>query len=307
MREKFVDIRFRDKTLAVIQAANDIISAYQAQGFVLTVRQLYYQFVARDLIPNRVSEYKKLAATIDNARKAGLIDWDAIEDRTRFLRSVSTWDSPGDIIRSAYASYREDWWIDQPAYVEVWIEKDALIGVIEDVCEEYRVPYFACRGYASQSELYTAGKRMYQAARRNKRAVVLHLGDHDPSGIDMTRDLEDRLNMFAYGSGPEVRRLALNMEQIEEYEPPPNPAKDTDSRFYEYQQQFGDSSWELDALEPQVIADLIRSELGDILDFERWGESEEAENASKLALMKAHRHWPQVAEFLTTVSEENGT
>lgn len=303
MREEFVSKSFKPATLAVIEQANAIIEAYQEQGFRLTLRQLYYQFVARDLIPNQQTEYKRLGSIVNDARLAGLMDWDAIEDRTRHLRALSTWDTPADVIRSAYRGYSEDLWASQPHYVEVWIEKDALLGVVEGVCDKLRVPYFACRGYASQSELYSAGKRLADYSYRGQSPIVLHFGDHDPSGIDMTRDNEERLSMFA-GEPVEVRRLALNMPQIRQYRPPPNPAKDTDARFAGYVQNFGTKCWELDALDPNVIATLIRREVEDIRNPDAWEAALAAENKSMALLRETSRRWNEVAAFLGEPEDE---
>lgn len=255
MKEQFIQKNFRDKSLALINAANEIIDEYRAQGFTLTLRQLYYQFVARDLIPNTMRSYKSLGNTINDARLAGLIDWLSIEDRTRNVVSLAHWDSPADIISTCRDQYRRDLWADQARRVEVWIEKEALTGVIDRVCRKLDVPYFACRGYVSQSEQWRAYQRSL-----DDDILILHFGDHDPSGIDMTRDNDDRLNRV-FGGNVEMRRVALNMNQVEQYNPPPNPAKQTDSRFESYAQEFGDESWELDALEPSVINDLIEKEV----------------------------------------------
>jgi hypothetical protein len=156
-------------------------------------------------------------AIINDARLAGRIDWDAIEDRTRNIHRSPSWDDPSEIVTACAAQYREDLWGDQCWRPEVWIEKDALVGVIEPVCERYRVPFFACRGYTSQSEQYRAGKRFEGVQNKGQKPIVLHLGDHDPSGIDMTRDNTDRLKMFA-GEDVEVRRLALNMDQVRRHD-----------------------------------------------------------------------------------------
>ncbi len=157
------------------------------------------------------------------------------------------------------------------------VEKDALVGVIEAACERWRIPFFSCRGYTSQSELHAAGKRLARrAAVRDQDPLVLHLGDHDPSGIDMTRDITERVSMFAR-RGVEVRRLALSMAQVEELSPPPNPAKITDSRARRYIQEYGDESWELDALTPNYIADLIAAEVEDELDADEWAEALQTE------------------------------
>lgn len=297
MREKFIERKFKADSLALIATANSIIAEYEAQGFQLTLRQLYYQFVARAVIPNKQTEYKRLGSIINDARLAGLIDWDAIEDRTRNVRRLNSWDDPAEIVKDAAGWYREDLWRTQPHRVEVWIEKDALVGVIEGVCEENRVPFLACRGYLSQSEQYAAGKRFKRQRLKGQQPIMLHLGDHDPSGIDMTRDNADRLAMFAR-MGVEVRRLALNMQQVEQYTPPPNPAKETDSRFEDYAREFGDESWELDALEPAVIAELITTELESIIDRDAWAEAQEAEESHKAQLVQLSDRFDEVADFL---------
>lgn len=291
MNEKFVDRNFRPDSLNVIEQANLIIAEYQTQGFTLTLRQLYYQFVARAMIANKQSEYKRLGSIINDGRLAGLIDWDAIEDRTRQLRSLGHWSSPQDMLNVAADQYREDLWKGQRRYMEIWIEKDALLGVVEPVCERWRVPYFACRGYASQSAHYEAGNRIMRDAVKNKRrTLVLHLGDHDPSGIDMTRDNADRLEMFSRsdaGSVVDLKRIALNFDQVEQYGPPPNPAKETDSRSDNYIRRFGRSSWELDALDPIVIDRLIDAEIRSVIDPKKWEKAKAAEDDNRERILNA--------------------
>lgn len=296
--EAFIERAFRPDTLAVINCANGIIRDYQAQGFTLTLRQLYYQFVSRDLLANKQSEYKRLGSIINDGRLAGLIDWSAIEDRTRNIRG-GEWGStdPSDAIRTAADGYTEDLWPNQPRHVEIWIEKDALIGVIEPVCRRWRLPYLGCRGYISQSEQYAAGKRFGRFERAGRAPVVIYLGDHDPSGKDMDRDHRDRLAMFARWP-VEVRRLALNMDQIEQYNPPPNPAKETDSRAMAYIAEFGDSSWELDALEPTVIDELIEAELQGLIDRDQWDFDEAEEEKHRSYLQAAADRWGEIEAFL---------
>lgn len=296
-RETFVERNFSAGSLAIIEQANTIIAEYQADGFTLTLRQLYYQFVSRDLIANKQSEYKRIGSIVNDARLAGMIDWDTIEDRTRNVQTHTSWEDPAEVIKSAAQWYAEDLWADQENVPEVWIEKDALIGVIEPICNKFRVPYFACRGNVSQSEQYRAGKRFEDIAYRGQRPIVLHLGDHDPSGIDMTRDNASRLEMFA-GEEVEVRRLALNMDQIRRYRPPPNPAKDTDSRYASYAERFGDKSWELDALDPKVIDRLIGAELEDLIDPDKWEAAQAREEGRRAVLQAASANWAKVEKFL---------
>lgn len=277
--------KFSAASKVTIQRANDIIDDYAAQGLDLTLRQVYYQFVSRGWLPNTQTEYKRLGSILNDARMAGLIDWESITDRTRNLRGRPHWATPSELLRAAADQYGEDLWADQDNYVEVWIEKDALVGVLEAVCPRNDVPYFSCRGYTSQSEMWSAAMRLNRAARRNNRQpVVIHLGDHDPSGVDMSRDIRDRLNGFSccrFKEQPkydpdweacsiEVRRIALTMDQVKQYDPPPNPAKLTDARAQGYISAYGDESWELDALEPRTLIQLIDDEIASLRDEDRW-------------------------------------
>ncbi len=255
MRIQYVPKNFSGGSLAVIDQANAILDEYAGDGLDLTLRQLYYQFVARGLLENKQTAYKRLGSIVSDARLAGLIDWTRIEDRTRNLQGLTHWRSPAEVLQAARDSYRVDHWKGQDYQVEVWIEKDALVGVIESICHELDVPFFACRGYVSQSEMWTAAQRLLIYDKAGRSPIILHLGDHDPSGVDMTRDIVDRMATFGVDLG--VRRLALNMNQVEQYSPPPNPAKITDSRAAGYIDRFGNQSWELDALEPRVLRSLI--------------------------------------------------
>lgn len=297
MRERFIPINFQAATRAVIEQANAIIVEYGAQGFVLTLRQLFYQFVSRALIENTLRTYKRLGGIINNGRLAGLIDWGAIEDRTRALKTHASWDSPEEIIKIVAEQYAEDPWEHQLYRPEVWIEKAALLGVIEGVCTEYRVPYFASIGNNSQSEMYKAGKRFARYLNDGFIPVVLPLTDHDPNGIDMERDIRERLAMFA-GQQIEVRRIALTMDQVRQYRPPPNPAKETDTRFAAYAAEFGDECWELDALSPTVIADLIRTELEAMIDPKAWRRSLGREKRNRALLGTVQQNWSKVANWL---------
>lgn len=334
-RLHYVDHDFGTKALEVIRQANAIIADYAAQGYDLTLRQLYYQFVSRDLIPNRQSEYKRLGDIINDARLAGLVDWEAIVDRTRNIRALPHWSDPAAIVRAAAASFAVEKWADQPQRVEVWIEKDALVGVFEPVCQELDVPLFSCRGYTSQSEVWGAAQRLEEYLQAGQEVVILHFGDHDPSGLDMTRDIAERLKLFLRkdwarwarrelaerGHEPrnegwhqvvedfvsdhapwdtrlEVRRLALTWDQIQQYSPPPNPAKSTDARYRKYAEEHGDESWELDALEPTVLGQLVRDEIGTILDPDRWGAAVERENAGAARLAAVSKRWPEIEDLV---------
>lgn len=257
MKETYVvGQRFHKKSLALIETVNGVVNEYLADGYRLTIRQLYYQLVARGVIENTTKSYDNVVNLMTNARLGGLVDWDAIEDRTRGFLERAHWGSGGELLEACARQYHEDLWQDQDYRLFVVVEKEALAGVLERTCNKLDIPLLPARGYPSATTLREFAKQRIITA--SQRVVILHLGDHDPSGIDMSRDLEDRLQMFSRNRvGFEFKRIALNMEQVEEQSPPPNPAKVTDSRFNAYQERFGDESWELDALSPQYIDTLV--------------------------------------------------
>lgn len=283
-------------SLSVVDQANKIISEYAAQGFDLTLRQLYYQFVSRGLISNTQRDYKRLGSIVADGRMTGLIDWDSLVDRTRNVQGRSHWDSPADIIQSAAENFHVDLWENQKYRPEVWIEKDALLGVIEDVCTTYDVSYFSCRGYTSLSEMWRAAQRLRGYNAGNQTPVIIHLGDHDPSGIDMSRDIEDRLLVF--GAQFKFIRIALNMDQVNKYNPPPNPAKLTDSRATTYINKYGPDSWELDALEPKAMEKLIKKAICKHRDPKAWAVRAGIEKDGQDALLYASQRWEDVEAFL---------
>jgi hypothetical protein len=306
--------RFANKTLAVIEKANAIIADYAQQGYRLTLRQLFYQFVSMNYIPNSEQSYKQLGDAISNGRLAGLISWDAIEDKTRFIRGKDHWDGRDghyDFMRDSRKWFNIDMWANQPNYVEVWIEKDALLGVIERPCWELDVPYMSCRGYMSQSEEWSASNRFEEAAYNGRHPVLIYLGDHDPSGLDMTRDHEDRLTMFLEHQGVEVevRRIALNMDQVEQFKPPPNPTKPKDSRTDPYVRRFGRTCWELDALKPRVLDELVRKEIDTLRDMDKWADKEDEDKAQRAKLARTielgiERYQEEVAAAEMSADEE---
>lgn len=271
-----------------IHHCNKIIAEYEPKGHLLTIRQLYYQCVARGLTggENSLKMYNKVQAALNTGRMQGLVSWTAIEDRERSLMGLDYYESVVDLLKTARNSFRLDLWHNQMFRPEVWVEKKALVGVIGNICNRLRVNFFACKGYNSQSEQWAAGRRFASYIQKGQRPIVFHLGDHDPSGIDMTRDNRDRLSLFA-GVPIMVQRLALNMPQIEELNPPPNPAKMTDSRAADYVAQFGDESWELDALDPLYIENLIEQAILKIRDPDLWNDalSEENTDLNRLDVM----------------------
>lgn len=314
MKQKFISKKFSQESLDILSVALEVIEDYSSQGYTLSLRQLYYQLVSKNVVPNTEQSYSRVGNIIADARMAGLADWDMIEDRNRSTMKNNHWGRPEEIVAAAAKQFRIDRWAMQPNYVEVMVEKQALEGVLEPVCRELDVPFTSNKGYSSVSMMFEAGQRLKEkfARRVNDRGlitkhdrrftlaeyskdeakfqsiftcevssdgnpmfsltkkgikegwpriVVLYMGDHDPSGIDMTRDVRERLSLFSDFTPLEVHRLALNMEQVEELNPPENPAKMTDSRAKSYVEKFGSSSWELDAVKPEQLASLVSGQI----------------------------------------------
>ena len=291
MKQKFRDIRLSAKNITFLNRVNQIISRYQKDGYTLTLRQLYYQLVAADIIPNKQSEYAKLSRVLKEGRLAGVVDWSAIEDRLRQVRRAARWDSPKTILKAARDQFQLDRLVGQDVHLEVWVEKDALSQVVERAAKHYQVPVLVNRGYGSISAIYDTYQRLSRALRDSEescgkhKAIILYLGDHDPSGLDMVRDIETRVKeMLEYDGFEErleVEHIALTMDQIKQYNPPPNPAKITDPRAKWYLSNFGATSWEVDALPPDVLNKLIMERIGYYLDLDTYKEILEVEKQQK--------------------------
>ncbi len=291
--------RFQGSASKVVEQANIIIADAENDGWhSMTLRQLYYQFVSRGFIPNTVKDYKRLGRIITDARYCGLVSWTAIEDAGRNSYHFPENPTPEDVLRNIEYQLTIDPWADQDSYVEVWVEKQALEATVARPCSLLNTPYMACKGYLSASEAWRASLRFQKAIRRGKQPVLLHLGDHDPSGIDMTRDNGDRLQEFL-NMGVEVRRIALNMDQVEKYGPPPNPAKEDDSRFAGYSEQFGDESWELDALRQNTIGEIITENLQGFIDQTKWDAAMAEQDRLRKPLAELVRQWTDVEDLVT--------
>lgn len=292
----YVPKEFSADHLTIIGNANKIIESYKADGYRLTLRSLYYKFVGNGIFKeNNAKMYALIQNVINDGRLAGLIDWDAIEDNLRYLQGHPVVTGPHEAIRKARNSLRLDLWADQDWQPEVWCEKDAMIGVVEGICDQLRVNFFACRGYTSQSAMYQAGQRMANYISKGKRPIIFHFGDHDPSGIDMTRDNADRLAMFTGVRVPFVR-LGLNMAEVERYNPPPNYAKPSDSRYRRYCEEYDTKEcWEIDALDPRVISRMIEANVVQLRDENKWlaALAREADDLDKLDRIMEEQGWTQ--------------
>lgn len=300
---KFREIRMSKTNIIRLSQINSIIEEYQEEGYVLTLRQLYYQLVSRDIIPNKQAEYSKLSTLLKEGRMAGIVDWDAIEDRLRKPDKPSSFDSPQDILEAAIRQYALPRQEGQPVYIEVWVEKDALSGVLKRVTEKYHIPILVNRGYSSASAMFDSFKRFMRAYNDGQYIGVLYLGDFDPSGIDMIRDIKDRIIEFVMGDlGYETKEecleyfpfsvtpIALTKEQIRLYNPPPNPAKITDPRSRDFIKIHGKTSWEVDALRPEILNELLNQAIHQRMDVSLYEEIVDREDSDRAKLSSLISH-----------------
>lgn len=265
MKEFFRETNFKKDSLELLMECERVIDEYMAQGLRLTLRQLYYQLVTKNLIKNEERSYKRIGALISHGRLSGKLDWDAIEDRVRRPHIPTQFKGLEDLVDVALRAYRLDRWEGQECYVELWVEKDALAGVLAPLARESHITLMVNRGYSSQSAMYESAQRFKGAALDEKELHLLYLGDLDPSGEDMVRDIDDRLRMFEVDD-LNVEKIALTIEQVKQYNPPPNPTKLTDSRAEGYMRKYGSNSWEVDALPPPVLQQLIRDAVEQYVD-----------------------------------------
>lgn len=328
MKYKFRDIKLSTANLRKLDVVNSIIEEYRSDGYILTLRQLYYQLVSRDIIPNAQNEYAKVSKLLKEGRMAGIVDWGAIEDRLR-IPYIPYWNtSPNQAIKDAIRQYRLDRQKGQNTYVEVWVEKDALSGVLKRITGKYHVKLLVNRGYGSVTAMHDAYERISGYIRNGKSVKILYLGDHDPSGIDMIRDITERISEMLTGGldfeeefygleqdeqyqyikdyedqdldsnfccemGLEdyseeqitkrfsVEAIALTMEQIEQFSPPPNPAKITDPRAKDYIKKYGSVSWEVDALNPETLNSILTSSIEEYIDMDLYNNILKQEKVDK--------------------------
>lgn len=284
MKESFIEYKPQLASLELIHEINRIINRYLEQGFTLSVRQIYYQLVTTNTIKNSDASYNRLVGLLTKAREGGFVRWDAIVDRGRPLRGVNFETSPANAMKYLAKKYKLNKNQTQNEHIEVWFEKDALLGVVGQVCQELNVDYMSCRGFPSISVLWRAVHRFPQG----KTPIILALADHDPSGFGITESIAKKLELYgAYDA--EVIRVALNMEQIENYNPPPNPTKLSDSRAAGYVEKYGASSWELDALPPEVLSEIITDNVMAYRNQDKWDFIASQEQKHKQALEEIAR------------------
>ncbi len=258
----------------------DTIMTVLAENAPMTVRQVYYQLVARQLIANNRSQYQGTSDLLVKMRQEGDIPWKHIEDRNRRPRTVNMWDNLPDFLGSVRWWYQKDVWATQPRQLEVWLEKDALSGIFEDVLRPNGITLNVGRGYDGWSSIRNAAVRYGDGSK----TTVLYFGDFDPSGEDMVRSLIERLAFF--DSRPEIVKCALTLDDVRRYNLPHDFTKATDSRQAAFVERWGDVAVELDALPVTELRNRLVREVNDRLDLDAMAACKTTEKADIATLRR---------------------
>jgi hypothetical protein len=309
-----------------VEFARRICLEYQKKGYDLTLRQVYYQGVGRGLLESSQKSYDGLCDSLSDARMSGEFPLNWLVDRTRFttIGDTTRCDTKVEraLVRAAEMTreaperfLRRARWFGQETHVSVLFEKEALSGIFESVCNRLGVSWLACKGDLSHSAIYEWLKHAAEAqgvdnpdgwrdgADSNhkgmaRRSVILYFGDHDPKGVQIPRTIENTMKVFQRHMGIdlnlEVRRIALNMDQIEARNLPPFPAKPTSADYAKYCAEFGvEDAWELDALAPDELVEMVEGAVKPYFDealFYKLQRDVETKRAEMRRLMRS-QNW----------------
>jgi hypothetical protein len=243
----------------------------------MTVRQTFYQATVRSLVPKTEHGYAMVQNDLTLMRRRGELEYGWLADHTRWQRKPPTFDGIAAALNATAVFYRKDLWARADCYVEIWLEKDALAGVVMPVTSRYDVPLMVARGYASLSFLHSAASYI---AGLDVPAFVYHLGDFDPSGVNAGEKIEETLRELAPNADLTFERIAVNPAQIAAWDLPNRPTKQTDSRA----KGFAADSVELDAIQPNQLRDIVEEAITRHLPPEQLVVLEAAERSERSIL-----------------------
>ncbi len=310
---RYADLRLHSASKLLVERATEIVAHYASLNIAMTLRALYYQFVRRNWIPNSDKSYKNFGHTLSEARKGGFFDWDAIVDQHRPRLMPTHYKDLRDKIESSIGFYKLNRWAGQANHVVVVIEKDAQTAVFAPVCDDLHVPLFVNKGYGSSTVLWELAEYL-KCFPECDNVVVLYFGDHDPSGVDMTRDLSARLDLFQVSDSVNltVTRVALTIEQVRQYKCPPNPVMlkpkpgktRFDNRAQAYVAKYGKQCWEMDALPPEVMRELLVESVEAYLDKDLFSKVVAREKREFAEFVRWNKKIPSYKKILAREKRE---
>ena len=264
----------------------------------ITLRGLHYLLVSRGMT-NSLNHYKRVIAAMTQARWEGVVKFDMFADHDRPMVGMTKAEPIilEEEIETAKGAI-EDWmnhyllnrWQNQAYYPEVFIEKKALQGTFEPICNRWKVALGPCKGYPSLTFLHKSYTRFKIAENRGQTPIILYFGDYDPSGEDIPRSIRD--NLIEFGIEVEVRRIALMEDQVLAWDLPPAPTKKGDSRSGNWD---GIGQVELDAVEPRKLQSLCSTAIERVFDEDKYEELKEQQSEETEPYRKA------LKEFVKTL------
>jgi hypothetical protein len=274
-------VKRRRRTNAELSTIDDAIMECLREEHPASLRGTYYRVVSMGAVDKTEAGYKLVGRQVLKLRRSGVLPYSWITDGTRYIRRPSTWDDVNQMLRITASTYRRTLWLAQPTEVHVFVEKDAISGVLYDVTEEYDVPLGVLRGYASETFTWEVAQSVKYG---HKPVVFFQLGDHDPSGVDAWRSFTTKVREFAPDAEVTFERLAVLPEQIESMQLPTRPTKSSDTRAG----GFTGGSVEVDAIAPSVLRSILRSAIErhvdpHQLDVTRMVEAEERDLLTRWA------------------------
>jgi len=262
-------------------------AAILAEESPMTVRQLFYRLVSVAAIDNRRADYQRVSSIMTKARNDGRIDFDDIVDRSRPEYSANVFRDAAQYARVVSAGYHKDYWDMQPRRCEIWVEKDSIIGSIEDVIDELGVTVRVGRGFLSTTKAHEMSELIQDSS---KPMTVFYLGDHDPSGRNIETDLYERIR--SYGAKFVIKRLAIHAADIARFKLPPLRVKATDSRAADFLRRYSNRCVELDALPPSELRRRIKEAVTSMLDRALWDRAVMVEQVELESIQEVVSRWP---------------
>jgi predicted acyl esterase len=276
----------------LLNAIHDILGG---ETSAITIRHLFYRLVGQNVIEKTERAYKSLCSHLSRWRKAGEVAWKAFSDSTRWHIKPTMFSGIADALRRTQETYRRDLWATQPHYVEVWVEKDAIAGVIDDVTSAFGVPLFVCRGFASLSSMYSASETFKEVQRDGKEVTIFHLGDYDPSG-HAAADAIERTFRETFDCSVNFQRIAILPEHIDQFSLPTRPTKQSDSRARNW---TGSECVELDSMPPSELRSLVENAITSLIDWYEWEQLKQVEREEQETLERT------LAGFTASQNGEN--
>ena len=284
------EFKWTDKQLDKLNKVQEILVEWE-KYLPLTLRQVYYQLVTKEIIKNKISEYTMLSNMLKWARIDGYISWDSIEDRVRAIYNGEGWNDKKHFIDDEtdkfLKGYRRNLMNGQDVFIEVWIEKDALSSIFSKVTIQYCVSTVVCRGFSSVTFLNGFKGRVQYYQSIGKQPVMLYFGDFDPSGLEMLPAMEITLVEEMGANDIKFKRIALRKQDIFDYSLPNDPSavKKTDSRYDKFVNQYGTYAVELDALPPDILEQKIKTAIENEIDIDLFNEQIEFEKKERTELI----------------------